>query len=460
MSGTTSPRVLVVEGDLLASRDARSWLAGLGSLEVTSDLAAALPLLAGEGGPPPGLVVLGLASGPVAIRRIRQLAPEVPVLALLAEAEAETETRRAGASECLAAPVPELTLAALARQMLMGEQRRLEGRQLREALALAEACRGLATCLDPGELHPAALDLLLGALARTRGLALYRRTSVPLLDAATFRGFSDGEVGALRRALLETKPVEIEGFQQIEICSRGPLHEACSELGLRAGPILTVPLRGGETGSGLLWIFADDQPFAAEALERAKTLSDYAALALRNTERYHRAKERAFVDDVTEVYNARYLLQATEHEIQRAQRYEKQLCVLFLDLDHFKQVNDQYGHLVGSQTLRQLSRVLAECIRQADTLARYGGDEFTILLADTPPAEGRAVAERIRRTVAETLFEGGRGAPIRLTISIGVACYPDDSQTREALLDLADKAMYRAKSLGRNCVCAAAELAV
>jgi diguanylate cyclase (GGDEF)-like protein len=133
--------------------------------------------------------------------------------------------------------------------------------------------------------------------------------------------------------------------------------------------------------------------------------------------------------------------------------------VIFLDLDRFKLVNDHHGHLVGSQVLRRLSQVLQQCIRQVDTLARYGGDEFTILLVDTGIEEGMAVAERIRRTVADTWFEGSRDLPIRLTISVGVAAYPTHAREHETLLDLADKAMYRAKSLGRNCTCSADELA-
>jgi diguanylate cyclase (GGDEF)-like protein len=134
--------------------------------------------------------------------------------------------------------------------------------------------------------------------------------------------------------------------------------------------------------------------------------------------------------------------------------------VLFLDLDRFKLVNDRYGHLVGSDVLRRLSRVLHDCIRQVDTLARYGGDEFTILLVDTALEDGMVIAERIRRTVAGTLFEGGGGAPIRLTISIGVATFPQHGRDRDGLLDMADKAMYRAKSQGRDCCCSASELAL
>jgi diguanylate cyclase (GGDEF)-like protein len=103
--------------------------------------------------------------------------------------------------------------------------------------------------------------------------------------------------------------------------------------------------------------------------------------------------------------------------------------------------------------------VLSGCIRQVDTLARYGGDEFTILLIDTGLEVGLTIAERIRATVAETRFEGDHGSPIHLEISIGVATYPDHSGGRDALLDFADKAMYLAKSRGRNRVCSASELA-
>ena len=102
--------------------------------------------------------------------------------------------------------------------------------------------------------------------------------------------------------------------------------------------------------------------------------------------------------------------------------------------------------------------MLSLCIRQVDTLARYGGDEFTILLIDTNHEVGLAVAERIRATVAETRFESGHGSPIHLEISIGVATYPEDSEQRDFLLDAADKAMYLAKSRGRNCICSASEL--
>ena len=221
---------------------------------------------------------------------------------------------------------------------------------------------------------------------------------------------------------------------------------------------MAIPIRGTENEGGVLWLFEEGRPFEASDFERAKLIAGHAELALHNAERYNDAKERAFVDDVTEVYNVRYLMQAVDREIHRAERYGQPMTVLFLDLDRFKLVNDRHGHLVGSRALRRLSTVLQSCIRQVDTLARYGGDEFTILLVDTGHEAAVEISERIRRAVEGTLFEAGRDSPFRLSISIGVASYPSDGRDRIALLDQADKAMYRAKSFGRNCVCSAGDL--
>ena len=116
------------------------------------------------------------------------------------------------------------------------------------------------------------------------------------------------------------------------------------------------------------------------------------------------------------------------------------------------------GHLVGSATLRVVSELLGQGVRQVDTLARYGGDEFTILLVDTSHDVALRIAERIRESVETHLFEAGHGGTLRLTISIGVSTCPMHGDSREPLLDAADKAMYRAKSEGRNRVSSADEL--
>ena len=162
---------------------------------------------------------------------------------------------------------------------------------------------------------------------------------------------------------------------------------------------------------------------------------------------------------MTELYNARFLLQATDREVQRASRYDTELCVLFLDLDRFKIVNDRHGHLVGSQVLRApLARCSQTCIRRSTRWRATAATSSRSCWSTPVSRAALQVGERIRRRSPTPPSRRAPRPPIRLTISIGVAAYPLHGATREQLLDAADKAMYRAKSRGRNCVCSADEL--
>jgi two-component system cell cycle response regulator len=334
----------------------------------------------------------------------------------------------------------------------------LENRHLRDSLFVLERCRELSSCLDTGKVYPIALEIMLELHSRSRAISVFHRTSVPMSDAVVFRGLAEAEARRLRDYLVDEKPLSGHSGDRIEIVDNGPYLEILRDLGISVERMLVVPLAGERGEAGMIWILEDDRPFDQAEIQRAEIVRGYAVAALVNCERYQHAKERAFIDDVTEVYNARYLLATCENEIRRAERYHNSLSVLFLDLDRFKLVNDRYGHLVGSQTLRNLSQVLLQCVRDVDTLARYGGDEFTILLVDTDHQEACAIAERIRRTVEKQVFEAGRGGSLRVTLSLGVGTYPQHGSERNTLLDASDKAMYRAKSLGRNRVCSADEL--
>jgi len=453
-------RVIVVDDDRLIREIVRDAIGDLARVECCDSSEAALAALHSE---PADLIVSDLSmpglSGIELLEEVRRTHPSVDFLLLTANATVESAVRalRMGAADYLTKPVHAEELAVVVERVLA--QRRLiaENEKLRENLLTVESCRNLVRCLEPAEIYTSALDLLLQHLPRQRGLALFHRSSIPT-DGIAFRGFSELETRTLRSALIDDKPIDIDAVERVEIVAEGPLHDTLRAVGIECGPVAVVPLRGSEKEVGVLWLFEDGRRFEPAELDRARLIAGHAELALRNAERYNEAKDRAFIDDVTEVYNARYLLQATDREIHRADRYGNPLTVLFLDLDRFKLVNDQYGHLVGSRALRRLSEVLLTCIRQVDTLARYGGDEFTILLPDTRHDVALDIAERIRKLVEDTLFEAGRDTPFRLSISIGVGTFPEHGRNRTSLLDAADKAMYRAKSLGRNCVCSAADL--
>jgi len=456
-----SARVVVVDDDRLLRELVRGAIGERARVECCESAEVALAALARQ---PADLVVSDLnmpgLSGMELLERIRRDHPDTDFVLLTGYASTESAVGalRMGAADYLVKPVRPEELGLVVDRVLARRRLLAENERLRDELRAVDSCRTLMGCLEPGEVYAVTLDLLLATLSCERGVALFRRPSVPTSDGVAFRGFGESEVRRLRSVMVSDKPFDLETYDSLVLVSEGELHDALRELDIACGPTLLVPIRGRETEMGVIWLFLDEEGLDEGLLERTSLVAGHAELALHNAERYHHAKERAFVDDVTDVYNARFLLQATEREIQRSERYEKKLSVLFLDLDRFKLVNDRYGHLAGSEVLRRLSRVLQDCIRQVDTLARYGGDEFTILLADTDSEGGMVIAERIRNTVKETLFEGGRGTPIRLTISIGVASYPRHATDRDGLLDAADKAMYRAKSLGRDCCCSASDL--
>jgi len=383
--------------------------------------------------------------------RLRSQHPGVELALLIGEDHDDDEALREG---WLLGVVPRLagpgTVRTSIARILESDRQSGELRRLRAHARVHEECRRLIPCLEPGRVYPVALDIALELTERTRGVAVFQREALPTSDAIAFRGLSEGEAERLRDLLLDEKPLAREVEGDIAVFDGGPYAEVLRRAGLAFDRMLVVPLCGTQSEAGMLWLLEDGKPFAEDEIDRIRTLATYAETALDNCERYQLAKERAFIDDVTEVYNARYLLQATENEIRRAERYKKPLSVVFLDLDRFKLVNDNHGHLVGSQVLRNLSQLLSQCVRDVDTLARYGGDEFTILLVDTDHESALAIAERIRRTVESHVFEAGRGGSLRLTVSLGVGSHPEHGTDRDRLLDTADKAMYRAKSLGRN----------
>jgi diguanylate cyclase (GGDEF)-like protein len=175
------------------------------------------------------------------------------------------------------------------------------------------------------------------------------------------------------------------------------------------------------------------------------------SVALKQSKKYMDAKSLCYVDDVTELYNQRYLGLALDAEIGRAKRNSTPFSVLFMDVDHFKRVNDDKGHMVGSAVLKKISRILKKNIRNFDYGFRYGGDEYMLLLVNTNAEGAKFVGERIRREVAETVFNID-GVELQVTLSIGVASFPEHATTREEIIALADKAMYDGKSKSRNVV--------
>jgi diguanylate cyclase (GGDEF)-like protein len=197
-----------------------------------------------------------------------------------------------------------------------------------------------------------------------------------------------------------------------------------------------------------------DPPFDERDLRRASGLAPAFASALDNLRRFGRAEELSVTDGLTGVFNYRYLRSALDREVARARRFREQFSIIMLDVDHLKEYNDVHGHLQGSEVLRRLAQVVMGELRSADVAAKYGGDEFVVILPQTDRQGAQVLAERIRAAVESHEFPG-EGEGMKITTSMGIAQYPDDGERTRDLLESADATLYRAKRSGRNRVAAA-----
>jgi len=233
-----------------------------------------------------------------------------------------------------------------------------------------------------------------------------------------------------------------------------------STTGFTTRAILCVPLKSKGKVLGVIELVnkLGGGTFDGRDLKVVSILADYASIAIENARLYQRAEELVVTDDVTGIHNSRYFHQILERELHRARRYHRPLSLLFIDLDAFKAVNDTHGHQTGSRVLREVAWVLKTAIRSVDLIARYGGDEFIVVLPDTDGPTAALLGERLRATVARTEFLTPEGPALRLTASFGVAAYPEHAKTKEELVRMADEAMYHAKGRHPNTVTLAPEV--
>ena len=219
--------------------------------------------------------------------------------------------------------------------------------------------------------------------------------------------------------------------------------------------VIAFPLscRGRRVGAiiGLDRLPSSRQPQLAPTVLRAvRVLLEPASVALDNALLLKRAEALSVTDDLTHLYNSRYLNQVLRRETKRASRSGRPLSLLFIDLDGFKSINDKHGHLAGSRALVEAAAVIRGSARETDVVARFGGDEFSLILPDTGQEGALSVASRIRERLSATRFLTSEGLSVHVTASIGVATFPDAAESAEELLRAADTAMYRVKASGKD----------
>lgn len=216
--------------------------------------------------------------------------------------------------------------------------------------------------------------------------------------------------------------------------------------------LLSLPIISQNQIIGVLTVGAYTKArFQQEDVQILTILGSQITLMLKNAFLYHSAKKEAITDGLTQLYNYRYFQERLKKELAYCGANSRSLALLFLDVDYFKQYNDTYGHPQGDQVLRTISRIIKSSVRDTDIPIRYGGEEFAVILPETNGPGAVQVAERIAQEVAQVKFPGNGKTPwVTMTVSIGLALYPEEAGNEEDLLSRADHALYQAKKLGRN----------
>jgi diguanylate cyclase (GGDEF)-like protein len=379
------------------------------------------------------------------LRQTRSL--ENPPEVILATGHATLETAiqalKNGARDYLIKPFNPEELRHLVRTCL--EQRRLldENDLLKSQIQLYQKGQVLASLLEMERLLTQTVSSLLKETGGGRGFAVLAN-STQVEKTFGCHDVDDFQAKAMGATLLP-QIKDLEGMRMLDAAE----HAGADNWPEDVRSLCLFPLRCQKINKGILVLFNPEGASLPEEMPTGSLqfLAEQAGIGFDNAYRYQGARELIYTDDLTGLFNQRYLEIALEQEIRRAERYGLEFSVVFLDVDYFKNVNDTYGHLCGSKVLKEVAELLRHCIREVDVPFRYGGDEFTAMLVETGVEGAPVVAERIRRAIEQHTFLEETGKDCKLTVSIGYATYPKDATDKKAVLDLADRAMYVGKQV-------------
>jgi diguanylate cyclase (GGDEF)-like protein len=390
-------------------------------------------------------MVLQDISGLDILARAKQMDPDLEVIVVTGYSDTESAiyALKNGARDYLIKPISHDEFKHVVR--LSMEQRRLlnENQELKDKIRLFQTCQTIANCIDLERILSLVLESAIKETGAAKGFAFLRDATRELFLMEA-KGVTAEVAEKINEQLKLSFNWEEEPFSEPFTIKIGTAAESTE--------LLLLPLSHDSTLQGVVVLFdkADNDFHSIINHGNIRFLVEQSALALNNAGRFSVAKELLNIDELTGLYNYRYLGIALDREMRRAERYGLSMSVIFLDVDLLKVVNDTYGHLVGSQVLKEVAAVIKKSVREVDIVIRYGGDEYTIILIETNRQGASIVAERIRRTIANSTFFLDGEHKVNLTASLGFACYPEDTTSKLELLKMADQAMYHGKQSGKN----------
>jgi two-component system cell cycle response regulator len=376
-------------------------------------------------------IILPGADGLELLDEAKRRDPNIEAIVITALDRVDPAVRaiKSGASDYLVKPVTPEALQVTVQRCLSGRALLTENKVLRAHLRLFEVCQRITASLD----HARAVSLAVTALASELSAS-----GAVFVERGDRSGAPAGAIG-----------LDPDGASALAALGRETLPRLAGRplpLDTPLGKALLLPVADGESTLGA--VCALDAVARPEALQAAALVCSHLALALRTLGHLRQVEHLAYLDDLTHLYNTRFLDLVLDREVQANHPF----AVLFMDLDRFKAVNDEHGHLIGSKLLVEVGRVLKAAVRDEDVVVRYGGDEYVAVLLGVDSGGALKVAERIRRSIEDHVFLSREGARVRVTASIGLATCPEHASGKAEVLDLADRAMYRGKRSTRNVV--------
>lgn len=389
------------------------------------------------------------------LQRTKQHNTLIDVIVITGHGSIETaiEALKRGAFDYIRKPLNEDELLHTVASCMEKKKLLEENQEMRQSLKLFEVSRAVTSTIELSKLYNIALDAVLQIVPADAGIIIFYEDDMKKFDIKAIRhlGLNAGE--KIVQIFKSNFEKDLKHLENITVISKSELKGA-DEVLKDYNSFLIAPLLKGSTPIGFLLVMSRLQKnvYSMRDIKNASFIVEHESQAFENAQKYSEAKEMAFIDSLTNLYNSKYLDTVLDKEIKRADRLMMPVTVLFMDLDNFKLINDKNDHLVGSKVLIEIGKILLKCVREVDTVIRYGGDEYVIILVDADYDVASRVAERIRGTIENHRFLEEDELALKVTASIGVATYPVHTKDKKELLKAADKAMYRAKNISKNLV--------
>ncbi|MBI1912315.1 MAG: diguanylate cyclase [Deltaproteobacteria bacterium] len=394
-------------------------------------------------------------SGLEVLQRTKQLNALIDVIVITGHGSIESAINalKSGAFDYIRKPLNEDELLHTVNACIEKKKLLEENLEMRQSLRLFEVSRAVTSTLDISRLYNITLDALLQIVPGDAGLIMFYEDDRKKLDIKAIRHLSLNLGEKIVEIFKNGFERDLKGIENIAVISKADIRDG-HEILKDYNSFLIAPLTKGNVTGGFILILSKlgKGDYSMRDIKNASFIAEHAASAFDNAQKYAEAKEMAFIDSLTNLYNSKYLDLVLDKEIKRADRLMMPVTVLFMDLDNFKMINDRNDHLVGSKVLIEVAKILLKCVREVDTVIRYGGDEYVVLLVDADYDVAMKVADRIRTTIEKFNFLEDESLNLKITASIGIATYPIHTKDKKELLKIADKAMYRAKDISRNFV--------